>query len=193
MSDPALSKLLEVDSDLAVQETGLLAQLEAIRAKRASLQSVVKIFASDEKPTSEENGAVAAIPAEIAAPTASKTKAPQKQVSQKRKPVSVKAKEKKTQPTTPSKSAKQPRRGWREYVRDEFRKTPLSEVVLWILQDQPDEVFEIAKMVDAIFVKSIPQAVRKGARERVSNILAEGARKDQWYRGDTGEYSLSKI
>lgn len=186
MSDPALSKLLEVDSDLAVQETDLLAQLEAVRARRASLQTVVGIFASEAETTSKKNGSGSAIPAEIKTSAASQTKA-----SRKRK--AVEEKDKKTQPTTAPKDVKQQRRGWQQYVRDEFRKTPLPEVVLWVLQDHPKETFKIARMVDTIFVKSIPQAARKGARERVSNILAEGARKNRWYRGKLGRYSLSKL
>ena len=190
MSDPVLSKLLAVDSTLAVQETDLLAQLEAVRAKRASLQSVFGMFSSAEGAasdvTSEMNGVAAAIPAEIEMPAASQPKA-----ARKRKTAGES--NKKAQSATAPKGGKQQRRGWQQYVRDEFRKTPLPEVVLWILQDQPNEIFEIANMVDAIFVKSIPQAARKGARERVSNILAEGARKKRWHRGKMGRYSLSKL
>ena len=37
MSDPALAKLLAVDSDLEAQETKLLTQLETIQAQRTSL------------------------------------------------------------------------------------------------------------------------------------------------------------
>ena len=76
-------------------------------------------------------------------------------------------------------------------MRDELpSERPLPAVVAGILQGQPKKVFEIAEVVDTIFVQTIPQAARKGARERVSNILAEGARKNQWRRSESGRYSF---
>ena len=78
-------------------------------------------------------------------------------------------------------------------MREEFRKTALPEVVFGVLKKHPKKVFEIGVVVDTIFVEKIPQWARKGARERISNILAEGARKQRWYRGKPGFYSLSKL
>ena len=51
-----------------------------------------------------------------------------------------------------------------------------------ILKSQPQKVFEIAEVVNLIFVEAIPQTARKGAKDRVSNILAEGSRNGEWHR-----------
>lgn len=50
VDDPTLSKLMEVESDLAAQEEQLFAQLETIREKRGSLQSVISIFSPNSAP-----------------------------------------------------------------------------------------------------------------------------------------------
>ena len=188
MTDSTLSKLLSVDSDLVAQETELMAQLEAIQAKRSSLQMVLEMFDRDktmkpDMPGAKEPSAIAAVA--IAAPTAATTK-----VSTSRK--KTQAKGKAAQSRKSSTSSKAARRGWREYVRDEYRQRPLSTVVSQVLQVQPKKVFEIAEVVDTIFVNTIPPAARTSARERVSNILAEGARKQWWYKGQAGCYCFSK-
>ena len=188
MTDSTLSKLLSVDSDLVAQETELRVQLEVIQAKRANLQTVLKMFDGDKatKPNmkrAKETSGIAA--AAIASPTV----APTKVSTNRQKP---KAKGKVTQSHNSSRSSKTARRGWREYVRKEYRQKPLSEVVSLVLQVQPKKVFEIAEVVNTIFNKTMPPAARTSARERVSNILAEGVRKEWWYRGQSGSYCLSK-
>ena len=190
MADPTLSKLLSVDSDLGVQEAKLSAQLEAIQAKRASLQTVLEMFDAGQTATLEIEKVSAPIAAiakgSAAPPTATPTEA-----SPSRK--GAKGKDKGgRQSGKASGSLKATLKGWREYVRDEYRKTPLPKVVSGILQSQPKKVFKIADVVDTIFVKTIPQTARKSARERVSNILAEGARKQHWYSGGSGCYIFSK-
>ena len=188
MTDSTLSKLLSVDSDLVAQETELRVQLEVIQAKRANLQTVLEMFDGDKatKPNmkrAKEASGIAALA--IASPTV----APTKVSANRQKP---KAKGKATQPHKSSRSSKAARRGWREHVRKEYRQKPLSEVVSLVLQVQPQKVFEIAEVVDSIFNKTMPPAVRTSARERVSNILAEGVRKEWWYRGQSGSYCFSK-
>ena len=188
MTDSTLSKLLSADSDLVAQETELRVQLEAIQTKRASLQTVLKMFDGDKatKPDmkgAKETSGIAA--AAIASPTV----APTKVSTSRQKP---KAKGKATQSRKSASGAKTARRGWREYVREEYRTRPLSTVVSLVLQVQPKKVFEIAEVVDTIFNKTMPPAARTTARERVSNILAEGVRKEWWYRGQSGSYCFSK-
>jgi len=77
-------------------------------------------------------------------------------------------------------------------MRDEYLQTPLPTVVAGILKSQPKKVFEIAEVVNAIVVKAIPHTARKGARNRISNILSEGARKKQWRRLKEGRYCFFK-
>ena len=207
MADSSLSKLLSVDSDLVAQEAELVVQLEAIQAKRVSLQTVLKMFDADQavspdfksanESTTAISGVVAVPPTATPTQTAQHRKGAKDKTTQLPKEVSSthqKAKDvgQAAQSVKASSSPKTTRRGWREYVRDEYRQTPLSAVVSKILQGHPQKVFEIADVVDTIFVKEIPSVARTRARERVSNILAEGARKEHWYRGESGCYSFSK-
>ena len=187
MSDPVLTQLLAADSDLEAQEAKLIAQLKTIKAQRTSLQSVLEIFESD-KATADGNAAFSPDKiAEVAA--ASPTEAAPK--GSKRGKVT----EPKAKPTKARKAASDSKlkpRGWKGYLRDEYRQTPLTAVVSGILKSQPKKVFEISEVVNAIVVTEIPSTARQGARNRISNILAEGARKRQWRRLEEGCYRFSK-
>ena len=188
MSDSVLSKLFSADSDLEAQEAKLIAQLRAIQAKRASLQSVLEIFDPGKTTAADTNGSTA--PAQVPdvgaePPTGKPAKAASKQRTN-----ATKAK-----PTQPRKSAAQSkatRRGWQKYMRAEHGQTPLPMIVYGILKAQPKKLFEIAEVIDAIVEESIPHSIRKNARNRISNILAEGARKRDWYRPKAGCYRFAK-
>lgn len=188
MSDPILAKLLAADSDLEAQEAKLIAKLEAIQAQRASLQSVMEIFDPDKTMAAGKQVVIASAPiADVATDLSAENSA---KVSPKQKVT-----QSKDQPTQSLKSANLPtstRRGWQKYMRNEHGQTPLPAVVSGILQARPKKVFEIAEVVDAIVVQTIPHTDRQGARNRISNILAEGARKNQWHRHESGRYSFSK-
>ena len=200
MSDPTLAKLSAADADLAAQEAKLIAQLEAIQTKRASLRAVLEIFdldATTTQPTIVSEPALdmsAAIAVDEIAPAGIANKTLDSPIESPPKALQQQATENKIKSTRSRKADSSPksnRRGWREYLRDEYRQKPLPAVVAGILESHPQKVFEIAEVVNTIFVQTIPQAARKAARERVSNILAEGARKNQWRRGKTGCYSSS--
>jgi len=187
MSDPVLLQLLAADADLEEQEAQLMAQLKGIQAKRTSLQSVLEIF--DEKTTAAaENGAIASTQrpeVRVDPPTETAAKASSKR----------QAKASKDNPTQPSKSAKPSqslRRGWQKYIRDKYGQTSLPVIVSGILQAQPKKAFEIAEIIDAIVVESIPPAIRKNARNRISNLLAEGVRNHEWHRPKAGVYRFTK-
>ncbi|MCG8365824.1 MAG: hypothetical protein MJA27_21135 [Pseudanabaenales cyanobacterium] len=77
MSDPVLSKLLAVDSDLEAQAAKLLAQLAAIQAQRSSLQSVLEIFEPDKTTAVVKEGGEATAQM-INAPVDSPTQKPAK-------------------------------------------------------------------------------------------------------------------
>ena len=77
-------------------------------------------------------------------------------------------------------------------MRDDYLQTPLPDVVSGILKAQPKKVFEIAEVINTIVVTDIPHKERKNARTRISNILAEGARKNQWLRPKAGCYRFSQ-
>jgi hypothetical protein len=91
----------------------------------------------------------------------------------------------------PKKKTSQEQETWQQYLRDEFSNATLAQAVSEVMQQQPEQVLEIAAIVDAIFVDEIPQGVRSKARERVSNVLSVGVKKEKWYRGAAGSYSMS--
>lgn len=188
MVDSVLSKLLAVDADLGAQETSLIAQLEAIQAKRNSLKTVLEIFEPD-KPTTEDKNAEVA-PTQIPDAAGDKSKEKPAQGSSRRKAKATNGKP--TQPHTTGARSKSLRRGWQRYMRDEYLQTSLPEVVAEILQSQPQKAFDIKAVIDAIVVTEIPAADRKSARNRISNILAEGARKKHWHRPKAGYYRFSQ-
>ena len=192
MVDSVLSKLLAADSDLEAQETKLVAQLEAIQAKRGSLQSVMGIFEPDQAtaavtPNVETEKAEPSQDAEVA--ETPPTEKPEKAASKRRAKAT---KEKDAQPSKTRTDSKAVRRGWQKYMRDEHGQTPLPEIVAGILEGKPKKAFEIQEVVNAIVKDEIPGAERKNARNRISNILAEGARKKHWSRPKPGYYRLSR-
>ncbi len=95
----------------------------------------------------------------------------------------------------PGRSMKTTRKteGWQQYLREEFSSMALSDAVSVVLQQQRQEVLDIPAVVNAIFVEEIPAAVQNKARDRVSNILSEGVRKNKWYRSQAGSYSMSPV
>jgi hypothetical protein len=198
-----LAQLLAIDSQLSVQEAELRAQLESLQQKRQSLQVVISLFGEidrdhvaspiEEKPSTplaqsvEENLAVSQTsvdePLTISPPTpASKqgTKtARSAKKSQRRKPQTSKSKAVKQTP------------GWQQYLRFQFRNSSLPQAIAEVLHSQPDRVWDIPTVVDAIFVESIPDEVKKKVRLQINNLLATGARENKWYRGQQGSYTLS--
>lgn len=188
MVDSVLSKLLTADSDLESQEARLLAQLAAIQAKRASLKTVLTIFDADQTQTAASTVKIA--PTQSAdEEIASATEKPTQTAANKRAKPST---DKPAQPRKSTRKSQAKRRGWQKYLRDEHGQTPLPDIVSGILQAQPKKVFEIAEVVNTIVVTDIPQTERKNARNRISNILAEGARKKLWLRPKAGGYRFAK-
>lgn len=108
----------------------------------------------------------------------------------KKTPSSVRTKQ--TNKSAPLRKTARKTEGWQQYLRAEFEQTALPEAVLKVLQRQRDTVLEIPAIVDVIFVDEIPQAARTKARRQITNILSEGVRKNKWYRGQSGKYSMSK-
>ncbi len=189
MVDSVLSKLLAADSDLEAQEARLLAQLEALQAKRGSLKSVMEIFGPDQ-PTAEDNNAEVA-PNLTSVVAVDQPKEKLEKGASKRRAKAPKGKVAQPRSKT-SKGLKSGRRGWQKYMRDEYLQTPLPKVVAGILKSKPKKTFEIQEVVYTIVEEDIPASERKGARNRISNILAEGDRKKEWSRPKDGCYRFSK-
>lgn len=217
ISNPTVAKLLEVDTELATQEAQLSAQLQSIQEKRQSLKTVIDLFAPTdtitatpiatplETPVALEGSEVEEIVEPIAQTVAtpeldtSKTDttadanapavpATQKQQVKKNPSPASKKQSAKSKSQKTSKELET----WSDYLRDEFSDATLSQAVSQVMQRQPKQVLETAAIVDAIFVDAIPPQVRSKARERVSNVLSVGVKKEKWYRGGAGSYSMSK-
>ncbi len=207
-ADVTLSKLLEVDAELAAQVTALTVQLENVQEKRHSLQTVMAMFTStdnlavleEQQPqtaTAEVNGLEPATEASRepvnAAPVAElngevttdsspqPAEEPQLSSSKRRSPRASKS----------SKSSGRSSKGWQHYLLPEFANLSLPEAVAVVLQRQGDEMFDVSTIVKAVFVEEIPQAARSEARNRIANVLSIGLKSSKWYRGKKGQYSLS--
>ena len=218
-SNPTVAKLLEVDSELAIQELQLSAQLQSIQEKRLSLKTVIDLFAPTDTttatpiatavqtPVAEESAEVTdeqaepsaedVVTPELGSPKPDITtdaKAPtvsdatKRQAKKNSSPTSKKQSKKSLSKQNPSKELET----WSDYLRDEFSDATLSQAVSEVMQRQPEQVLETTAIVDAIFVDEIPPEVRSKARERVSNVLSVGVKKEKWYRGGAGSYSMSK-
>ncbi len=225
--DPMASKLLEADSELAVQEAQLAAQIEALQEKRKSLQTVIHLFGSTNGQMAVSAPSVSAQPSAngfvAEPPTLPSSKATSTDVTSDpkrkgRQPSTTngnaaKASSKSavtqtaTQPgrkssstkadvsATASKKASKPVKestDWQPYVRKEYQDRSLPKAVLAVLQDHPNQVVEVPKIIDSIFVDTIPKPARTNARDRLSNVLSVGLKNKKWFRGKTGEYSVSK-
>lgn len=219
-SNPTVAKLLEVDAELATTEVELSAQLQSIQEKRRSLKTVIDLFAPTDTATTTPIATPAPTPvAEVEAevtneqaeqPTVEDVAEPEIDTSktdttadteastvpdpQKRqiKKNSSPASKKQNAKSLPKKTNKE-QETWQQYLRSEFSNTTLATAVSEVMQRQPHQILEIAAILDAIFVDEIPQGVRSKARERVSNVLSVGVKKEKWYRGGSGSYSMSKV
>lgn len=197
--DATLTKLLEVEADLASQEATLLTQLEAIKEKRKSLENVIGIFApvpeqstaANQSPqASSTDRAVSSQPLVSPAPTNTIATTPAK--SGKTKSQKTTTKQAKEKPSAQSAKASRKSQNWQQYVRDDFSKVSLPEAVSSVLQRKPNSVLGISDIMDAIFYDEMPREARGKAQNRLSNILSTGLKDSKWYRGRTGHYSVSR-
>ena len=206
MSDPVLSQLVSVETDLAQQVKTLETKLSQLQEQRQGLRTVINMFqASDgeeavvsesslvepiaEEPVAEEPAAEEPAAEEPTAkksePTAKKTTKTAAKAKPGRKPKADKT-------STPRKKKDGRAANWQKYVQAEYRETALPEAVSSVLRSQPSEVFTIADVMSSIFSEDMPRTSFLKARNRISNILSAGARDGTWYRGRNGRYSQSE-
>ncbi|MGB3787318.1 MAG: hypothetical protein WA949_04860 [Phormidesmis sp.] len=81
---------------------------------------------------------------------------------------------------------------WQRYLQGTHKKSPLPDVIVGVLQAQPDNIFKIADVMNVVFKEDMPKSHFLKARNRISNILSAGARDGVWYRGRGGTYSMSE-
>lgn len=201
MSDPVLSQLVSVESDLTEQVEQLETQLTQLQAQRQELQTVIDMFQADGSTSAEKTTAAnpkatstqtkrapKSTPRKTAArSTAKKTATAKKTTATKSKPGP------KPKATTSGKKKKDGRAAnWQKHVKPKFKDDALPEAVSSVLRSQPSEVFKIVDVMSTIFKEDVPRPSYLKARNRISNILSAGARDGTWYRGSNGRYSLSE-
>ncbi len=81
---------------------------------------------------------------------------------------------------------------WQQYLQGTYKKSPLPDVIVGVLQAQPDNIFKIADVMSVVFKENMPKSHFLKARNRISNILSAGARDGVWHRGRGGTYSMSE-
>ena len=197
-STNTLTQLIAIDSQLSVQEAQLLSQLKSIQEKRKSLQVVISLFtgadktdvvarpqAQTEKPpeTVDESQAIFASDAQ---------ESPQITPALKKGTTTVSFSHRKSQSRKKqtSKAVKHSPR-WQQYLVQDFRNSSLPQAISLVLQSQAERVWEISSVIEAIFVKEMPQEVRNKVRHQITNLLAQGVKENKWYRGQQGSYTMS--
>lgn len=199
-NDPTLVKLLEADSDLAAQAAALTSQMEALKEKRRSLQTVIGLFSSTETATdlteesfktTDEVDAASSVEESSLEPDDDSEES-EVEIPSKARTAKPAGRGRKSSTATPLEKSSGRDTAWRRYMRKEFAKTSLPEAVSHILHQQPDKVFEVPSIVDALFIEATPKDARNDARNRVSNVLSIGLKNNKWYRGKKGQYSLSQ-
>ena len=214
MSDPVLSQLVTVESDLSQQVESLEAKLTQLREQQDGLRTVINMFGEDGDAAPSASTSVKASakksattePAEsepaprrsvgrppgktAAKKTASKTAA--KKTAAKRKTSSSKPAAETEKKTAQKKKKDGRAANWQKYVQSDYKDEALPEAVSSVLRSAPSDVFTIADVMSSIFRESMPRTSYLKARNRISNILSAGARDGTWYRGRNGRYSQSE-
>ncbi len=203
-SDPTLAKLLEVDSDLAAQESHILSELQEIQQKRNSLQTVVGLFTPEETLVSPASQPVEPLLSVESATeemdplpedTATSALSTEDEIQQTTQPPTTRrarATGRRTRGKTRVASGSGRGESWRPYVRDEFPASAvLPELVATVLQRSPGQVFEVPEIMRAIFIEDISKEAYKVARGRLLSVLSLGVKQNKWQRGEKGQYNSS--
>ncbi|MEB3356185.1 MAG: hypothetical protein VKK04_05625 [Synechococcales bacterium] len=212
-TDEMVAKLTSVDSELAAQEAQLMAQFQVIQEKRQSLQSVIQTFGGHWSPmtVAHEDGQSVAFSgiepelgsgpkssqvAQATATTKQPTAPPTGQRDSGKKGKQVVQKPAELAPEAEASTIQQGQADdelpWQSYIRNGYRDLSLPKAVLQVLQQRPEGVVSVPEIIDAIFLEETPKSVRATIRTRLSNALSVGLKNQKWYRGKTGQYSISK-
>lgn len=183
MTDPVLSQLVTVESDLAEQIERLETQLSQLHTKRQELLSVIDMFKDD------------GVDGDRSDSGSTQVKAPNKNKASAKSEVRSQGPKSGREPkqTSRTKKKKDGRAApWQKYVQSEYRSLALPEAVSTVLREEPSKIYKIADVMSSIFKESMPKTSYLKARNRISNILSAGARDGTWYRGRNGRYSQSE-
>ena len=209
MSDPVLSQLTAVESDLSQQVESLESELTRIREQRSGLRTVIDMFegadgeavaptqeVASEKESDKATGRRSGGQAASKSVTKKEADLPEEEVEDSADEPSEEPTEASTAKQATKKPAQKKKKdgraaNWQKYVQSDYRDLPLPEAVSSVLRSAPSEIFTIADVMSSIFTESMPRTSYLKARNRISNILSAGARDGTWYRGRNGRYSQS--
>jgi hypothetical protein len=206
-SESTLTKLQEVEADLAAQETQLLSQLESIQEKRRSLQTVISLFSQEDTAVSAVTEKPPLTPvAELLKEAETSREEPQPRVAEEaaatatsesssnsgKKAVSSSRRRTRSTQSKPLARKEQESQSWPSYRRDEYRHASLAGAVASVLQSQGTQVWETREIVKEIFSDELPKEVESQVRSQVTSILSKGVKANKWYRRQQGIYSLSE-
>lgn len=210
MSISVLPQLLEVDSELSAQATVLETKLNQLQQKREGIQAVISMFESGEKSATSAISAITdastttkittkktaagtkAVGRRKAGKSATKSAASKSTPTKASKPKASRGRPAKSKQTAASTKRSGKTTDWQRYIQTTYKKSPLPDVIVSVLQAQPDNVFKIADVMNQVFQENMPKSHFLKARNRISNILSAGARDGVWHRGGNGTYSMSE-
>lgn len=192
MSDPVLSQLVSVESDLAGQIEQIETQLSQLQTKRQGLLTVIDLFGEGNQSSETANDSKPATSTKRSSARATKSKTTNTK-TRSSSPKSNRTSSKTKAKAKPGRKKKDGRAAkWQRHVQSEYKDIALPESVSSVLRSQPSEIFTIAEVMSSIFKENMPRNDYLKARNRISNILSAGARDGTWYKGRNGRYSLSE-
>ncbi|HHP7245757.1 MAG TPA: hypothetical protein ACFE0H_13845 [Elainellaceae cyanobacterium] len=201
------TKLLEIESDLAAQEAQIAAQLQTLQDKRKSLQTVIHMFGAE--PDAMLDASVAgddalatdvsdvsdhsrsAVTSDVAEVSPEPTSSPRGRQKKEASPTKSRTASKSSSKSSTKRAGKKSDE-WGAYLKPKYRDRPLLQAVLSVLEQYPDQVVEVPYIMDSILVDRTPKEIRALVRHRLSNVLTVGLKRQKWYRGKVGTYSVSK-
>ena len=188
MSDPVLSQLVSVESDLSEQVEQIESQLSQLQAQRQSLLTVIDLFQGD-----GESAPATAAASKGESSSAQSSSAKTRSTSATPKAATKAKKKATTKRASPGRKAKASTSGrtsgrkkkdgraaaWQKHVKPEYRDLALPESVSSVLRSQPSEIFKIADVMSSIFKEDVPRTSYLKARNR--NLKYSVGRCPRWY------------
>ncbi len=193
LNSSTLTKLQEVDAELAAQEAQLQSQLESIGEKRRSLKTVISLLTEDTPPpVTKQEVVTSSLEESLSQTTDNPTVTPPVTKTEMAKKAPSSFKNRKFPQAKPPVKATRGSSAWQQYVKQEYQKLSLTEAVTLVLQSEVERTWNTSDVFKKMFNEILPLKVASKIRHQISNVLGEGARDNKWYRGKLGSYSLSR-
>ncbi|WP_353260304.1 hypothetical protein [Prochlorothrix hollandica] len=210
-SGDTLDHLLSLDGDLARQEKALRLKLETLHAQRESLRVVIQLLRSSPPPQPPEpdadgddfdgadfdpgdfdanaldSGALDSGALDSGATSPGETSpgeiSPDDTLVRSLNPKSAGSL------GTASSSPSHAPPSWHRYLKPAYGSLSLADTIAVVLGKDPDRAWAIADITDTIFEGLSLESSMK-AHDRIAHVLADGVRRQRWYRTQPGCYCL---